>query len=456
MIQARSLAFAALALLPLAARPDDPASSAAPSAGTVVLLTGQGTAAAPAGSIRPLVKDAPVYSGEIVSTAANSYMNLGFSDGGFVLLRPDSRLHIRDYANAAVVPQSVAKTEKTPAQPKAAVFTRPSSPSCEAFDGQPVRLDGCAAGQSVQLPGVTFRDGSAWVNVRSRLELKKLAAEMKTHRQLNVEIDGYTDNRGNPESNRKLAEARAKSVRNYLVALGVAAARLSAKGLGPDDPIADNSTDEGRETNRRVEVRVLGGHGPSAKAPRLAAASPTAPPTSAPPPPTVATEPTTPAPAASPAPVASGPAPSPTAAPLVTAQPTPGDGSHAFLSLLKGGFRAVSGAIGKINHDDYQINTPVATIGIRGTNYLAVICDTQCANDPAIAALVGYIAAEGGLVAGDIAGGIVVTSSKGSIILGPGEYVLVEPDGTLIALPAIPRFLALSPIPDPAFCAAPG
>ena len=67
-------------------------------------------------------------------------------------------------------------------------------------------------------------------------------------------MEGHTDNVGSPASNKTLSEARAKSVVSAIVSQGVAADRLSPVGFGQDKPIADNSTDEGRAKNRRVEL----------------------------------------------------------------------------------------------------------------------------------------------------------------------------------------------------------
>ena len=57
--------------------------------------------------------------------------------------------------------------------------------------------------------------------------------------------------------NRKLSQQRAEAVMTYLTGKGVAAGRMKAKGFGPDKPIADNATDEGKEKNRRVEFNIL-------------------------------------------------------------------------------------------------------------------------------------------------------------------------------------------------------
>ena len=82
-------------------------------------------------------------------------------------------------------------------------------------------------------------------------EINKLLA---SDNGLKLSIEGHTDSTGSAERNRELATARARSVLGALVGLGVDAARLSSKGFGPDKPIADNSTDDGRAKNRRVEL----------------------------------------------------------------------------------------------------------------------------------------------------------------------------------------------------------
>ena len=244
-------------------------------AGTVTMLTGRGTAADSEGNIRALIKGGAVYSGEIINSGSATYINLPFSDGGLVLLRPKTRFQIADYRN---VPAPAA------AAPEAAPENKPATP---------------------------------------------------------------------------------------------------------------------------------------------AAASP---------------------------------------APTKLALATPGPGSHAFFRLLKGGFRAVSGAIGHVNHDDYEVDSPVATIGIRGTDFTAVICDEACANDPVIAA---------SLPAGATGAGSLVTSvTKGKVVVGTqgkcsasgqkrddcseidaGQYHMTTSTGQQVNLPSEPRFMRVDPLPNPQMCA---
>ena len=72
-----------------------------------------------------------------------------------------------------------------------------------------------------------------------------------------LQIEGHTDSTGTAAVNRKLSQQRAESVMSYLGSKGVAGGRMKAKGFGPDRPIADNATDDGKEKNRRVEFNIL-------------------------------------------------------------------------------------------------------------------------------------------------------------------------------------------------------
>jgi outer membrane protein OmpA-like peptidoglycan-associated protein len=72
-----------------------------------------------------------------------------------------------------------------------------------------------------------------------------------------IEIAGYTDNTGRLALNMSLSQARAQAVRAYLASRGVAPARMVARGFGPNDPVAPNTTPQGRAQNRRVELHKL-------------------------------------------------------------------------------------------------------------------------------------------------------------------------------------------------------
>lgn len=274
----RKLAHCLMVLLPLAVTghvraADAPAAAsaaAASGAAQIVLLTGRATATQDDGGVRILAKGEALNAGEIISTGANSYLNMRFRDGAFILLRPNSRFQIEDYR----------------------------------YDGADV----------------------------------------------------------------------------------------------------------------------------AAKEPEPAALKPAAP--------------------------AKAPAAAKPAAPIVAAAAAPSANTRAFFKLLRGGFRAVSGLIGKANPNDYQVSTPVATIGIRGTDYIVRLVDPSIANDPAFAGAVPKGSPEGGAVVGVVSGGVFVTNQAGQQLEVPeGQYTLTLPNGNQVRLPFDPAFIRIDPIPNPQnFC----
>lgn len=250
---------------------------AAPAAGKIGMLVGQGTATDAGGVVRALKKGDPFFAGEILSSGANSYLNLEFSDGGLVLLRPNSRFQIEEYAFAAEAD------------------SKPVTPATAAPETTPI------------------------------------------------------------------AEA---------------------------------------------------------------------------------------------APPAPAPPKTPVAAPAFSGK-VASSSSKSYFKLLRGGFRAVSGLIGKGNADQYRVRTPVATIGIRGTDYVLVLCDAACGADPIIAgSMAPGASAAGGSVVGVIKGGVFVAAdASGQTTEVPqDQYLVTLPDGSIVKLPFEPRFLRIDPIPNPESC----
>lgn len=234
-------------------------------AGEITLLTGRGTATSVDGAIRTLTKGDPVYSGEVINSSTASYLNIKFADGGFILLRPNSRFQIENFAYVA--PEDAAKK---PVQPVAPI-------------------------------------------------------------------------------------------------------------INPAGPAASSK--------------------PMAQ---------------------------------------------------VAQQTQASSASRAFFRLLKGGFRAVSGLVGHVDRNEYSVSTPVATIGIRGTDYVVVMCDAPCSTDPVVGDAIPEGKAAGGLVVGVISGGVYVANNAGKgSELGENQYLVNLPDGTQIRLPFEPKFLRVDPIPNP-------
>jgi OmpA-OmpF porin, OOP family len=110
----------------------------------------------------------------------------------------------------------------------------------------------------IRLQGVTFAKDSAELTPQSETVLDTTIASLKPYPNLQIEVRGYADSTGSQAYNLKLTQRRAESVLHYMQSHGLANP-LDAKGFGKDDPIADNSTREGRLANRRVELHITGG-----------------------------------------------------------------------------------------------------------------------------------------------------------------------------------------------------
>lgn len=122
--------------------------------------------------------------------------------------------------------------------------------------GANVDTEGCELQKSFVLEGINFVTGSDEITAASRSGLDKVADTLIKNGDLNVEVAGYTDDRGDSNFNQSLSQKRAQSVKEYLQSSGVAANRMTAKGYGEASPIADNSTSAGRAMNRRVEIHI--------------------------------------------------------------------------------------------------------------------------------------------------------------------------------------------------------
>jgi outer membrane protein OmpA-like peptidoglycan-associated protein len=101
---------------------------------------------------------------------------------------------------------------------------------------------------------INFETGKSVIKPESKKTVEQVAEMLKANPALRVSIEGHTDNTGTPAGNKTLSEARAKAVMQAVSAAGIAAARLSVKGWGQEKAVADNSTEEGKAKNRRVEI----------------------------------------------------------------------------------------------------------------------------------------------------------------------------------------------------------
>lgn len=104
--------------------------------------------------------------------------------------------------------------------------------------------------------GILFATNKSELSSASRNALTKFATSLKNSPDTDVTIYGHTDNTGTRAVNERISKERADAVANFLVGQGISRSRLTTEGLAFDQPVADNSTAEGRAQNRRVEVYI--------------------------------------------------------------------------------------------------------------------------------------------------------------------------------------------------------
>ncbi|MFK7952172.1 MAG: OmpA family protein, partial [Ekhidna sp.] len=102
-----------------------------------------------------------------------------------------------------------------------------------------------------------FLSGKDVLTEESKPKLDHVAEILNAHPTYKIKVSGYTDSSGNEASNLVLSKKRATAVKNYLITDDVAANRIIADGFGVANPVADNSTREGRAKNRRVEFEIV-------------------------------------------------------------------------------------------------------------------------------------------------------------------------------------------------------
>lgn len=133
----------------------------------------------------------------------------------------------------------------------------PNTPVGEKVDsiGCPPLFTGVA--RTLVLEGVTFELNSTALTAGARGALDRVAVSLIAHAGTQVEVAGYTDNRGRAAANLRLSKARADAVRSYLIERGVSPEQITARGYGADDPVDTNATAVGRSRNRRVELHKM-------------------------------------------------------------------------------------------------------------------------------------------------------------------------------------------------------
>ncbi len=156
------------------------------------------------------------------------------------------------------MPPVVAALPETPAAAPAAAVAAPATPRPAAAPAVPLTRQGCESSLAGLLANeqIEFASGSASIDANSTALLDRLAREVKSCPG-KIRIEGYTDTVGRGRINQRLSAERAAAVRAALIARGIPATRLTAKGYGARHAIADNATEAGRARNRRIEFHTV-------------------------------------------------------------------------------------------------------------------------------------------------------------------------------------------------------
>ncbi|MBV9574836.1 MAG: OmpA family protein [Acidobacteriales bacterium] len=190
---------------------------------------------------------------EILSWSRSHGLFAGVSLEG-ATLRPDGDENEKLYEKAMTNKEILQGGVQTPHAARMLIceldeFTKGVTSPCGNATARSLEFSGRA-----RLSEIHFATNKADILPDSEPALSQALAALKDNPSWKVRIEGYTDNVGSASANRKLSEDRANAVADWLASHGVDRARLKTRGYGETHPIADNSTDEGRAKNRRVEL----------------------------------------------------------------------------------------------------------------------------------------------------------------------------------------------------------
>lgn len=212
---------------------------------TPFLMTILGTALISAGAINAQAADGKYYDPSNAASSTGKTV-------GYELYKtigcPGKDLLGAPCKTPAPAPEPMA-AEPEPAPAPAYVAPKPA-PAPVAY----VAPEPAAPAKKLVLEGVNFDFDKATLRPADVSDLDKNVDQLKTWGDVDIEVAGHTDSMGSDKYNMTLSRQRAEAVRNYLISKGVAANRLTAKGYGESQPVADNATEEGRFKNRRVEL----------------------------------------------------------------------------------------------------------------------------------------------------------------------------------------------------------
>lgn len=157
---------------------------------------------------------------------------------------------------ATVASASRTETDAQASKPEAAKPEAKVEVPTQQLDVAAASIENQTKDATEKIYSLRFRASKIEYSKQSQLEIKEIAAVLQAHPELKAVVEGYTDSRGDAEMNLYLSQQRALRLKSTLLRKGsIESRRIETRGHGEDAPIADNSTPEGREKNRRVTIR---------------------------------------------------------------------------------------------------------------------------------------------------------------------------------------------------------
>jgi OmpA-OmpF porin, OOP family len=112
-------------------------------------------------------------------------------------------------------------------------------------------------GETMILDHLIFAQGKSIIDAKSYPQLDEVVQMLKENEKIEIQLEGHTDNQGNPKLNMELSENRVEAVKKYLVDKGISKNRIKTKAFGGTQPLRNELTPDARAANRRVEMRIL-------------------------------------------------------------------------------------------------------------------------------------------------------------------------------------------------------
>jgi len=153
----------------------------------------------------------------------------------------------KKYSMRAIAPDFIAEGEN---------IDLTQTKGFQEIKGKELKLVPIEVGRAVRLNNIFFDLGKAVLREESFPELDRIATTLNENPNMTIEVGGHTDNTGSRDLNARFSQDRADAVREYLIGKGIEPDRIGSKGYGEARPVATNDTDEGRQTNRRVEFTI--------------------------------------------------------------------------------------------------------------------------------------------------------------------------------------------------------